>query len=123
VVGRWHVVTKIFHLPLVFHIFAKYVRAARTFGATTEWRIDVDDIVQPKQRTKARANFIRLANKRVSKAIKAIQLLGNLANQNSYEYDEKDVTKIFKAIQSEVDQARTKFSVREGSGSSVFSLE
>ncbi len=81
------------------------------------------DRLSAKERTKQRENFVRLANKRVTKAMKAIQLLGNLANQSAYEYDDKDVTKMFKAIQGEVDQARAKFSVREGRGSIGFSLE
>jgi len=83
----------------------------------------VMDRLSAKERTKQRENFVRLANKRVTKAMKAIQLLGNLANQSAYEYDDKDVTKMFKAIQGEVDQARAKFSVREGRGSIGFSLE
>jgi hypothetical protein len=81
----------------------------------------VTDRVRAEERETARERFVRLANKRVVKAIKAIQLLGNLSNP-TYQYDEKDVTKIFKAIQSEVDQARSKFSTRE-KGGSVFSLE
>ena len=33
--------------------------------------------------------FIKLANKRVNKAIKLIQLIGNLSNKAHYDYDEK----------------------------------
>jgi DNA polymerase IIIc chi subunit len=77
--------------------------------------------IRSKKNETARQKFVRLANKRVVKAIKAVQLLGNLSNP-AYEYDEKDVTKIFKAIQAEVDQARSKFSTREKAGA-VFSLE
>ncbi len=82
---------------------------------------NVTNKMQGKARETARHRFVRLANKRVVKAIKAIQLIGNLANP-AYEYDEKDVTRIFKAIQTEVDQARSKFSTRE-KGGAVFSLE
>jgi hypothetical protein len=57
----------------------------------------------------------------VVKAIKAIQLIGNLSSR-AYQYDEKDVEKIFDAIQTEVDQARSKFSKRE-KGGIIFSLE
>jgi hypothetical protein len=71
--------------------------------------------VTPRQR------LVRLVSKRVVKAIKAIQLLGNLSSPE-YQYDKNDVTKIFEAIQSEVDQARSKFSNREKRGV-VFSLE
>jgi hypothetical protein len=57
----------------------------------------------------------------VVKAIKASQLLGNLSSL-AYQYDENDVTKIFEAIQTEVDQARSKFSNR-GKPVVVFLLE
>jgi hypothetical protein len=72
-------------------------------------------------RESPRQKFVRLANKRVVKAIKAIQLLGNLSSP-AYQYDENDVIKIFEAIQAEVEQARSKFSNREKRGI-VFSLE
>ena len=75
---------------------------------------------QQKARETARQRFVRLANKRVVKAIKAIQLVGNLSSAG-YQYDERDVNKIFDAIQTEVDQARSKFSKRE-KGNIVFSL-
>ena len=72
-------------------------------------------------RESPRQRFVRLANKRVVKAIKAIQLLGNLSSP-AYQYDENDVIKIFEAIQTEVEQARSKFANREKRGI-VFSLE
>jgi hypothetical protein len=75
---------------------------------------------KPQEET-ARQRFVRLANKRVVKVIKAIQLIGNLSSR-AYQYDDKDVDKIFDAIQTEVDQARSKFLKREKSGI-VFSLE
>ena len=75
---------------------------------------------QQKARETARQRFVRLATKRVVKAIKAIQLVGNLSGA-AYQYDERDVNKIFDAIQTEVDQARSKFSKRE-KGKIVFSL-
>jgi hypothetical protein len=82
---------------------------------------NVTNKMEENGRETPRQRFVRLANKRVVKAIKAIQLLGNLSSP-AYQYDENDVTKIFEAIQTEVGQARSKFSNREKRGI-VFSLE
>ena len=56
------------------------------------------------QETK-REKFVRLAEARTNKIIDMIQLLGNCSNQSQYEYSQKDVNKIFNAIQAELDAA------------------
>ena len=56
-----------------------------------------------------RAKFVRLATKRVNAVIKDLRLIGNLSNRSNYSYTEKDVAKIFKTIQSHVDECRAKF--------------
>jgi hypothetical protein len=66
--------------------------------------------------------FVRLANKRVNNAIKAIQLIGNLGNRTNYEYDAKQVAKIVKALQTELDYAKEKFAVGNGHDAGGFSL-
>lgn len=58
---------------------------------------------------KAREKFIELANKRVSKALKAIQLIGNLSNRSNYDYMEDDVVKIMKALTDDVAACRKRF--------------
>ena len=45
-------------------------------------------------RTCDRTKFVELANKRVSRALKAIQLIGNLSNRSNYDFTEEDVTKM-----------------------------
>jgi hypothetical protein len=60
-------------------------------------------------RTRDRTKFVELANKRVSRAIKAIQLIGNLSNRSSYDYTEEDVTRIFKALEDEMTDCRKRF--------------
>lgn len=60
-----------------------------------------------------RGKFVELAEARVSRAIKDIRLIGNLANKNAYEYSEGDVKKIFRALQKECDSAKSRF---EGDG-------
>jgi len=56
-----------------------------------------------------RAKFVRLATKRVTNALKSIQLVGNLSNRSNYDYTEEDVQKIFRALQEELNSCRRKF--------------
>ena len=56
-----------------------------------------------------RQRFVELANKRVSKALKSIQLIGNLSNRSNYDYTEADVAKVIRALQEEVAACRKRF--------------
>ena len=47
-----------------------------------------------------RKKFVDLAEARVSRALKDIQLIGNLSNSAAYEYTETDVKKIFSTVQN-----------------------
>ena len=69
-----------------------------------------------------RDNFVRLAESRVSKALKDIQLIGNLSNRSAYEFDEGDVRKIFGALQKAMDTARSRFDRASESGGTEFRL-
>lgn len=53
--------------------------------------------------------FIRIAEKRTNKILEQIRLLGNCSNKNNYSYDDKQVDKIFKAIEKELDLAKKKY--------------
>ena len=66
--------------------------------------------------------FVRLANKRVNTAIKAIQLVANLGNRANYEYEPKQANKIIKALQTEVENARKKFNPDTGGDNGGFVL-
>jgi hypothetical protein len=70
-----------------------------------------------------RQKFIELAEKRVSRLIKDVRLVGNLSNRSNYVYRDDDVRKIFAAIETELRAARKRF---DGTGSSdevVFKLK
>ena len=71
-----------------------------------------------------REKFVRLAQKRVSNALKMIQLVGNLANRSNYDYTDEDVAKILRALQEGVGACRKRFELaakaREGT---QFTLE
>jgi hypothetical protein len=56
-----------------------------------------------------REKFVHLANKRVSKVLHDIQLIGNLSNRSNYDYTAEDANKIFKALQSELRACRKRF--------------
>ena len=56
-----------------------------------------------------RERFEKVAVARVNKIIKDLRLLGNCSNKNNYEYSEKDVKKIFSAIDLEVKKMKAKY--------------
>ncbi len=70
-----------------------------------------------------RERFVRLAEARTNKIIDMIQLLGNCSNQSQYEYSQKDVTKIFNAIQTELDSAKKRFNKQDIQKGSKFKLD
>lgn len=70
-----------------------------------------------------RDKFVRLAEARTNKIIDMVQLLGNCSNISQYEYTQKDVDKIFKAIQFELDEARKRFCKQDSEKSSRFTLD
>jgi len=69
-----------------------------------------------------RDKFVRLANKRVNTAIKAIELVSNLANRTNYEYTSEDATMIYKALEKELREMRSRFGPSDGAASSEFKL-
>jgi len=56
-----------------------------------------------------RERFLRIAEARTNKVIKAIQLLTNCSNRAHYEYDGTDVKLIFKSIDKEIKESKEKF--------------
>lgn len=66
--------------------------------------------------------FVELANKRVNRTIKDIQLVANLANRMNYEYTDEQAKKICRALQLEIDQLKQAFSATGESHKSEFRL-
>ena len=60
-----------------------------------------------------RERFVRIAEARTQKIIDTIRLLGNCSNSYAYEYTQKDIEKIFSAIEAEIKVAKSKFSTNE----------
>ncbi len=53
--------------------------------------------------------FRRLANARVNRALKSIQVIGNLANPAIYDYTDKQVSQIVRALRAEVKELQQRF--------------
>jgi len=62
-----------------------------------------------KEKRDKKKEFIKLANKRVNKSIKLIQLVGNLSNRAHYDYDDKQSSKIVNALESEIKSIKDRF--------------
>lgn len=56
-----------------------------------------------------REKFVTLAEKRTTKALQAISVIGNLSNKSNYSYSEEDVKKIKKALIEQVNQTIARF--------------
>jgi len=70
-----------------------------------------------------RENFERLAEKRVTEALKIMRLIGNLSNRRNYDYTEMHVKEIVDALEAELRQLKNRF--REGTqhNNCVFSFK
>lgn len=53
--------------------------------------------------------FKRLAEYRTKEVLKRLKVLGNCSNRSAYEYTEKDIDKIFFAIEKMVKETKAKF--------------
>ncbi|AVO26484.1 hypothetical protein [Megasphaera elsdenii] len=86
-------------------------------------KIKDDVVVKNEGKETKREKFVRLAEARTNKILNMLQLLGNCANTNTYDYTQKDVEKIFAAIESEVKETKKKFNKMENKKEDRFTLE
>ncbi len=56
-----------------------------------------------------RKKFVGLAEKRVSRALKDIRLIGNLSNRSNYSYTDKDAKAIISALKKAVDEVKARY--------------
>lgn len=59
--------------------------------------------------TKRRDRFEKVASNRVQRIIDTLNLLGNCANKNNYEYSEKDVELMFKEMNKSLKETKLLF--------------
>jgi len=69
-----------------------------------------------------RDKFVNLAEARVSRAMQAIRVIGNLSNRSNYEYTEEDIRKIVKAIAAETEAMQARFRSADAKARPVFKL-
>ncbi len=68
--------------------------------------------------------FRELAKSRVNKAIKAIQLIGNLANKSHYSYTDKEADQVLNALEKELRATKYKFkNSKSGRRRDIFEFE
>ena len=70
-----------------------------------------------------RERFVSLAEARMGKALQSIRLIGNLSNKSNYEYSERDVQKIIRALNAEVDEVRRRFKSDDQSNRPTFKID
>jgi hypothetical protein len=71
---------------------------------------------------KKRAKFRELAEKRTSKALETVRLIGNLSNRQTYTYEDAEVRKIVKALRDAVSEVEARFGKAPGRGGGEFKL-
>jgi hypothetical protein len=72
--------------------------------------------------TKAQ-KFERIAERRVNETLRALRLLGNLADKRNYEYSEQQVGLIFGALDQEYRAIRSRFKAEASVGSQAFKFK
>ena len=73
-------------------------------------------------REEDRKKFVELAEKRVTRAIKDIKLIGNLSNKSNYSYTKNDADKIYKALKKALDEMKTRFDSKGAGVDETFKL-
>lgn len=69
-----------------------------------------------------RSKFIEIANRRVGDILHKVNNLKPLANTTSYSYTQKDVDKIFGAIENAVVNVKESFKPKENKKEEIFDL-
>ena len=73
-------------------------------------------------REEDRKKFVELAEKRVTRTIKDIRLIGNLSNKSNYSYAKKDVDKIYKALKQTLEEMKARFDSKGAETDETFKL-
>jgi len=73
-------------------------------------------------REEDRKKFVELAEKRVNRAIKDINLIGNLANTSNYSYEKADADKIYRALRKSLEDMKSRFDSTGNDSKDIFKL-
>jgi energy-converting hydrogenase A subunit M len=74
------------------------------------------------RREERREKFIRLAEARVSRAMQAIRVVGNLSNRSNYDFSDDDVKKISRALNVEIEAMQARFKRADSKARPEFKL-
>ena len=74
-------------------------------------------------RESKRQRFERLAQKRVTEALRRLRLVGNLANRANYDYSEEHVRQILDALDVEFKQLKGRFRNDGGTTGDTFAFK
>jgi hypothetical protein len=69
-----------------------------------------------------RSKFVQLAESRTINAIRAIRVIGKLANKSAYEFTDADVKKIFNVLSKEVEALRVRMTSKNSKDEVEFKL-
>ena len=69
-----------------------------------------------------REKFVELAEKRVTRALRDIRLIGNLSNRSNYKYTDEDARKIYRALRDAVEEMKGRFDRRGDERAGAFKL-
>jgi hypothetical protein len=70
-----------------------------------------------------RKKFVILAEKRVTRALRDLRLIGNLSNRSNYKYTDEDARKICKVLRDAVEEVKARFERRGDDRSVTFKLD
>lgn len=70
-----------------------------------------------------REKFVKLAESRTQAALESIRKISNLSNTRAYEFDDKDVKMIVRALRDATSELERKFSSAQSAESASFKLE
>lgn len=68
-----------------------------------------------------RRRWMEMSTKRVTSALNALRLVGNMGNRSSYEYRESEVEAVFHELETALAEAREKFAEKK-TGARTFSM-
>ena len=74
-------------------------------------------------KNKKAEKFKELAEKRVTDTLKKLQLIGNLANKNNYDYTDEQVKQIIYTLESEIKTLKLKFTEENKQRSTEFKFK
>lgn len=74
-------------------------------------------------RKKDRDKFVELAEKRVTRTLNDIRLIGNLSNRSNYSYTKQDVKKIYSALKAGLDEMKARFDSNGSNSKETFKLK